>query len=135
VGVYAAAQEALRGFRSFNGTPTTFIVTGNSLPWNHAAPGLLIGLNVQKVIEWRLAEILSQAYSKDGFRWVVCDLNFRKVFNSCRGAYCRFYFTSLVGPTGNTVDPISDFFTSGPLHAQVYLELIERKDQADWQYA
>ncbi|KAJ7809855.1 hypothetical protein B0H14DRAFT_2864975 [Mycena olivaceomarginata] len=114
VGVYAAAQEALRGFRSFNGTPTTFIVTGNSLPWNHAAPGLLIGLNVQKVIEWRLAEILSQAYSKDGF---------------------RFYFTSLVGPTGNTVDPISDFFTSGPLHAQVYLELIERKDQADWQYA
>ncbi|KAJ7695541.1 hypothetical protein B0H14DRAFT_3530150 [Mycena olivaceomarginata] len=74
---------------------------------SHATPGLLTGLNVQKVIEWPLAEILSQGYSKDRF---------------------RFYFTSLVGPTGNTVDPISDFFTSGLSHAQVYLELIERKD-------
>ncbi|KAF8183741.1 hypothetical protein K438DRAFT_1838525 [Mycena galopus ATCC 62051] len=91
--VYVAAQEAVLGFRSETNKDAlkTFI----------------------KVLKWRLIEILSRAYSKDGF---------------------RFHFASLVGEDGGVVQPISDFFTSGPQHAQVYLDLITRKDQADWDY-
>jgi hypothetical protein len=46
----------------------------------------------------------------------------------------RFYFASLVGETGGIVNPLSAFFTSGPQHAQVYLDLVTREDQADWDY-
>ncbi|KAJ6494224.1 hypothetical protein C8R45DRAFT_1052877 [Mycena sanguinolenta] len=58
-------------------------------------------------------EILSDAYSKEGI---------------------RFHYASLVGESGGVIDPLSKFFTSGPQHAQVYVELITRKDQADWDY-
>ncbi|KAJ7260904.1 hypothetical protein B0H12DRAFT_363395 [Mycena haematopus] len=114
LGVYAAAQEALVGFRSetLKGLKT-FIVTGNSLPWFHGDRPRSFALNVEKVIEWRLVEILSRAYSKEGF---------------------RFHFVSLVGKSGGLIENIPDFFTSGPQHAQVYLDLITRKDQADWDY-
>ncbi|KAJ7260907.1 hypothetical protein B0H12DRAFT_1231652 [Mycena haematopus] len=115
--VYAAAQEALVGFRSETNkdVPKTFIVTGNPLPWVPATRPHVLGLNIEKVLEWRLIEILSRAYSKEGF---------------------RFHFASLVGAEsdGGFVDPISNFFTSGPQHAQVYLDLVTRKDQADWDY-
>ncbi|KAF7345082.1 hypothetical protein MVEN_01671700 [Mycena venus] len=115
VGVYAAAQEALHGFRSetHKGALKTFIVTGNPLPWVPVNNVAWLGLNIEKVMKWRLIEILSRAYSKEG---------------------SRFYFASLVGETGGVVDPLSAFFTSGPQHAQVYLDLITRKDQADWEY-
>ncbi|KAF7345083.1 hypothetical protein MVEN_01671800 [Mycena venus] len=110
LGVYAAAQEALSGFRSetHKGALKTFIVTGNPLPWMPVNDLAWLGLNIEKVMEWRLIEILSRAYSKEGSR--------------------------LVGETGEAVDPLSAFFTSGPQHAQVYLDLITRKDQADWEY-
>ncbi|KAF7345081.1 hypothetical protein MVEN_01671600 [Mycena venus] len=115
VSVYAAAQEAVKGFRTeaLKNAQKTFITTGNALPWLPAANGARIGLNIQKVLEWRLSEIFSNVYAKEG---------------------ARFYFASLVGDTGSFVDPITNFFTSGPQHAQVYLELITRKDQADWDY-
>ncbi|KAJ6542725.1 hypothetical protein B0H19DRAFT_1076780 [Mycena capillaripes] len=114
--VYAAAQEALAGFRSevHKGVLKTFIVTGNALPW---LPGSdnpsFFGMNIQKVMEWRLMEIFASAYSKE---------------------QTRFYYVSLVGDMGGVVEPLSSFFTSGPQHAQVYLDLITREDQADWEY-
>ncbi|KAJ7476829.1 hypothetical protein B0H11DRAFT_2426189 [Mycena galericulata] len=102
---FAAAQEALRS--------KTFIVTGNPMPWFPADVPLYLGLNVQKIVEWRLVELLASAYSKENI---------------------RFYFATLTSPTGGPIEPVSDFFTSGPLHAQVYLDLITRQDQVDWGY-
>ncbi|KAJ7857606.1 hypothetical protein B0H13DRAFT_2356882 [Mycena leptocephala] len=108
VAVYAAAQEALQGFRSdiHKGALKTFIVTGNPLPWVPADKPLWLGLSVEKLIKWRLMEYFSVAYSKEQAR--------RR--------------------DGGLVDPISSFFTSGPQHAQVYLDLITRADQTDWDY-
>ncbi|KAJ7353673.1 hypothetical protein DFH08DRAFT_988411 [Mycena albidolilacea] len=116
VAVYAAAQEALKGFRSetHKSARKTFIITGNALPWVSADDGIAwFGLNIQKVMEWRLMELLSTAYSKEG---------------------SRFYYVSLVGEKGDAVEPLSSFFTSGPQHAQVYLDLITRDDQTDWEH-
>ncbi|KAJ7231721.1 hypothetical protein B0H12DRAFT_1212799 [Mycena haematopus] len=113
--VYAAAQEALVGFRSetHKGALKTFIVTGNPLPWVPADRPSWLGGNIEKVIKWRLAEVLSRAYSAEGF---------------------RFHYATLVGESGGIVNPLSDFFTSGPQHAKVYLDLVTRKDKADWEY-
>jgi hypothetical protein len=63
--VYVAAQEAIAGFRSetLMGIPTTFIVTGNPLPWIPAIP-LYFGVNIQKTIIWRLMEFFSGTYAK-----------------------------------------------------------------------
>ncbi|KAJ6542745.1 hypothetical protein B0H19DRAFT_308441 [Mycena capillaripes] len=112
--VYAAAQEALAGFRSeiHKGALKTFIVTGNALPWAPADNALFLGLSVQKAIEWRLMEIFASAYSKE---------------------QSRFYYASLVGETGGLIE-LSSFLTSGPQHARVYLDLITREDQADSEY-
>ncbi|KAJ6526628.1 hypothetical protein DFH09DRAFT_1046101 [Mycena vulgaris] len=117
--VFAAAQEALHGFRSeiHKAAQTTFIVTGNPLPWLPAAehPAFidLIGSNIQKLMEWRLMEIFASAYSKENI---------------------RFYYATLVSETGGVLNPLSDFFASGPQHAQVYLDLVTREDQTDWDY-
>ncbi|KAJ7631916.1 hypothetical protein DFH06DRAFT_1337437 [Mycena polygramma] len=115
VSVYAAAQEALKGFRSdiHKGALKTFIITGNALPWIPVDDPLWLGLSVQKIIEWRLAEIFALAYAKEQI---------------------RFYFATLVGEKGGIIEPLSLFSTSGPQHAQVYLDLITRADQEDWDY-
>ncbi|KAJ7468676.1 hypothetical protein FB451DRAFT_378865 [Mycena latifolia] len=116
VGVFAAAQEALRGFRSevHKDSQKTFIVTGNPLPWVPDAFPQMIGLHIQKTIEWRLMEHFASAYAKEKI---------------------RFYYATLVNEeTGGALNPLKDFFTSGPQHAQVYLDLITREDQADWDY-
>ncbi|KAF8135990.1 hypothetical protein K438DRAFT_1786616 [Mycena galopus ATCC 62051] len=110
--VYAAAQTALKGFRSdiHKGALKTFIVTGNPFPRMGAAAPALLGLNIQKVIEWRLMEIFATAYSKE-----------------------YFYYASLVDDAGSMLE-LSTFYTGGPQHAQVYLDLVTREDQADWEY-
>jgi hypothetical protein len=79
VGVYAAAQEALQGFRSdiHKGALKTFIVTGNPLPWVPADKPLWLGLSVEKLIKWRLMEYFSVAYSKEQARWV--ELTYRRL--------------------------------------------------------
>ncbi|KAJ7789562.1 hypothetical protein B0H14DRAFT_3573298 [Mycena olivaceomarginata] len=102
--VYAAAQEAIRGFRSetHKGALKTFIVTGNPLPWIPATHLNWIG--------WERREDHAVAEGS------------------------RFYFASIVGETGGIINPLSAFFTSGPQHAQVYLDLVTREDQADWDY-
>ncbi|KAJ6526599.1 hypothetical protein DFH09DRAFT_1187570 [Mycena vulgaris] len=117
--VFAAAQEALRGFRSevHKDTQTTFIVTGNPLPWltsaEHPEFQNMLSLNVEKVMEWRFMEIFASAYAKE---------------NS------RFYYASIVSETGGVLNPLSQFFTSGPQHAKVYLNLVTQEDQTDWDY-
>ncbi|KAJ7468662.1 hypothetical protein FB451DRAFT_378494 [Mycena latifolia] len=116
VGVFAAAQEALRGFRSevHKDSQKTFIVTGNPLPWVPDAFPHMIGWHIQKIIGWRLMEHFASAYAKEKI---------------------RFYYATLVNEeTGGVLDPLKDFFTSGPQHAQVYLDLITREDQAEWDY-
>ncbi|KAJ6542742.1 hypothetical protein B0H19DRAFT_1310715 [Mycena capillaripes] len=98
--VYAAAQEAIRGFRSeaHRDTQKTFIVTGNSLPWVPANIPKYLGLSMKKLIEWHLMENLSSAYSKEQF---------------------RFYYVRLVRETGDILNPMSSFSTSGPQFAQL----------------
>ncbi|KAJ7733352.1 hypothetical protein B0H16DRAFT_1768682 [Mycena metata] len=121
VGLFAAAQEALSGFRSdsLKNQHKTFIATGNSLPWvpvgNPAADPLFLyfGMNIQKTIHLRLLEFLANAYSKEKI---------------------RFYFVSLVGATGGMISSHADFANSGPTHAKIYLDFITRDDQADWDY-
>lgn len=66
--LYAAAQEALKGFRTQKDVLNTFIVTGNPLPWVPADRPAWLGLNMQKVMAWRLMEIFSKSYSKEGSR-------------------------------------------------------------------
>ncbi|KAJ7894838.1 hypothetical protein B0H14DRAFT_2681930 [Mycena olivaceomarginata] len=114
--VYAAAQEALVGFRSdtLKGMNKTFIITGNPLPWLPAdVLPIYFGLNIQKLILWRLMEFFSGAYLKE---------------------QARFYFATLVGEKGGVIEDVSAFPTSGPQHAQVYLDLITRADQTNWDY-
>ncbi|KAJ6614707.1 hypothetical protein B0H10DRAFT_2221107 [Mycena sp. CBHHK59/15] len=94
--VFAAAQEALSGFRSD---------ALKDMP-RHSSP--------PKVVQWRLVELLAHAYSKENIR-------------------C-FYFATLVDKTGGLLVPLSAFFTSGPQHAQVYLDLITKKEQVDWDF-
>lgn len=67
---YVAAQEALAGFRSetLKGALKTFIVTGNPLPWAPATDGRWLGLSLEKIAVWRLIELLSSSYSKEGIR-------------------------------------------------------------------
>ncbi|KAJ7631917.1 hypothetical protein DFH06DRAFT_1438407 [Mycena polygramma] len=115
VSVYAAAQEALKGFRSdtHKNSLKTFIITGNPLPWIPVDDPVWLGGSVLKLIEWRLAGIFALAYAKENI---------------------RFYFASLVGDKGGIVEPLSSFFTSGPQHAQVYTDLITRADHEDWDY-
>ncbi|KAF8179586.1 hypothetical protein K438DRAFT_1768946 [Mycena galopus ATCC 62051] len=112
--VFVAAQEAVRGFRSDTlkgaGALKTFIVTGNPLPW---MPTVFRSLSIQKLANWRLMQIFASAYAAENF---------------------RFYYACLVGENGGLLEPFDDFFTSGPQHARVYLDLVTRPDQADSEY-
>ncbi|KAJ7737898.1 hypothetical protein DFH07DRAFT_870571 [Mycena maculata] len=68
--VFAAAQEAVQGFRAAinTGALRTFIVTGNPLPWVPADNSVTIGLNIQKLTEWRLMALFASAYAKENIR-------------------------------------------------------------------
>ncbi|KAJ7783975.1 hypothetical protein DFH07DRAFT_874309 [Mycena maculata] len=114
--VFAAAQEAVAGFRSagmHKDTLRTFIVTGNPLPFVPVDRGMWTPLSVQKLIEWRLVALFAASYAKEGI---------------------RFYFATAVSETGGILEPLSQFFTSGPQHAEVYTDLATRADYADWDY-
>ncbi|KAJ7160277.1 hypothetical protein C8R46DRAFT_1285866 [Mycena filopes] len=115
VSVFTAAQEALKGFRSktHKNSLKTFIFTGNPLPWDQTDQSMWLGGTVQKLVSWRLLDIFASAYANEKI---------------------RFYFASLVGEKGGIISPLSAFFSSGPQHAQVYIDLVTRKDQVDWDY-
>ncbi|KAJ7482226.1 hypothetical protein B0H11DRAFT_2022165 [Mycena galericulata] len=116
--VFAAAQEALVGFRSdvHKDASKTFIVTGNPLPWLPVQGPLVpyFTINLQKTVLWRLTEYLASAYSKENI---------------------RFYYATITSSEGGMAFTTpEEFYTTGPQHAQVYLDLITRKDQAEWDY-
>ncbi|KAJ7147289.1 hypothetical protein C8R46DRAFT_1312859 [Mycena filopes] len=108
VGLFAAAQAAVAGFRAADlpkdTIKNTFIATGNSLPWipvGRAAEDPLFvyfGANIQKTIQQRVVEFLAHAdpYAEEGI---------------------RFYFATLVGPTGGMISSYDDFANSGSTHA------------------
>ncbi|KAJ7114965.1 hypothetical protein C8R44DRAFT_565165, partial [Mycena epipterygia] len=99
--VFTAAQQALRGFRSetHKGALRTFVVTGNPLLWIPVESSAMSGSSVQRSSSPRFIP-------KNKF-----------------GGYI-FHCAALVSPVGGAVSPISDFFTSGPQHAKVYLDLV-----------
>lgn len=112
LGVFAAAQQAITGFRSgvHKDSPKAFIVTGNLLPFTAPLPSY-ISLDIQKVVSARLVETFAAAYSKNDI---------------------RFYFASLVSPSGEL--PRGDFPKSAETHAQVYWELINGRTQGNWDH-
>ncbi|EDR10835.1 uncharacterized protein LACBIDRAFT_315701 [Laccaria bicolor S238N-H82] len=111
LGVFAAAQQAITGFRSgvHKDSPKAFIVTGNLLPFVSALPAYT-SLDIQKVVAARLVETFATAYKDD----------------------IRFYFASLVSPSGEL--PKGDFPKSAETHAQVYWELINSRTQGNWDH-
>ncbi|KAJ7682859.1 hypothetical protein B0H17DRAFT_1075149 [Mycena rosella] len=103
--VFTAAQEALSGFRSEANKGTHKTFIVTGNPLPW------------KLVSWRLMSRSPRPIRKKKF--------------GARG----FYYASLVNETtGGILDPLSEFFTSGPQHAQVYLDLVTREDQADWDY-
>ncbi|KAJ7619549.1 hypothetical protein FB45DRAFT_1033397 [Roridomyces roridus] len=116
VSAFAAAKEAVAAFRAEANKDAlkTFIITGGPLPWTPLWMTSFLAGTLQKTNEWRMVELLAAAYSKENF---------------------RFYFASLVhAETGGVIDPFSEFWTSGPQHAKVYIDLVTRPDQAEWDY-
>jgi NAD(P)-dependent dehydrogenase (short-subunit alcohol dehydrogenase family) len=67
VGVYAAVQGAVAGFRKVAGHPRVFIVTGNLLPFVPARADYF-ALGVQKRVAAALVEQGAASYAADGFR-------------------------------------------------------------------
>jgi hypothetical protein len=76
LGVFAAAQQAIAGFRSgvHKDAPKAFIVTGNLLPFIGALPSYT-SLDIQKVVSARLVETFATAYKKD-IRYVIGSHHF-----------------------------------------------------------
>ena len=66
LGVFAAAQQAITGFRSgvHKDSPKAFIVTVNLLPFTSVLPPCTF-LDVQKVVSARLVEAFAAAYKND----------------------------------------------------------------------
>lgn len=112
LGVFAAAQQAITGFRSgvHKHSPKAFIVTGNLLPFISALPSYT-SLDVQKVVAARLVETFAAAYKDDSI---------------------RFYFASFVSPSGEI--SLEDFPKSAETHARVYWELINSEIQGNWDH-
>ncbi|KAF9502128.1 hypothetical protein BDN71DRAFT_1437602 [Pleurotus eryngii] len=110
--VFVAIQEALVGFRSskHENNPKAFIVTGNSLPTIKAPPAAYLALDIQKVIEQRIIGQFARA-DRIGV---------------------QFAFAFLVSESGD-IPPYDIFLKSGPTHAKVYWELINRKE-GPWDY-
>ncbi|TFK67981.1 hypothetical protein BDN72DRAFT_798347 [Pluteus cervinus] len=125
--VFAAAQQAVIGFRAINNSeaPKAFIVTGNLLPFLSATPGYF-SLGVQKSIEARLIEYFYNSYKQEGLRYVFTS---RIMLSSTR---CSFHYATLVSSTGG-IPPPEEFAQSGPAHAKVYDELIHSEPRS-WDY-
>jgi len=108
VSLYAAAQAAVEGWEGLgedDGTPRVLIYTGNPLPWINVPT--LVSLGMGKSASATLVESLAATYGAGGK---------------------RFYFTMQVDEkTGGIYNGID-----GPIAAQVYWDLIQRKEQGGW---
>ncbi|EJD54179.1 putative short-chain dehydrogenase [Auricularia subglabra TFB-10046 SS5] len=108
-GLFASAQEAVAAFRKApKDEPKVFIDTGNILPFVPANRPIFITLGTSKKAAAYQIELYSNAYVKEGF---------------------RFYFASQVTRAGK---PVSNEELSGDAHGVAYLNLIQRKEQGDW---
>ncbi|KAK1056508.1 hypothetical protein LTR74_014863 [Friedmanniomyces endolithicus] len=103
---FVAAQEALKGFKTFAaGTPTAFIYTGNTLN-QIAIPGVL-PFALAKTAAAMLMEYATNAYGKDWY---------------------RFYYVDQRQPDGRPAKLNRD----GPAHAEMYLQLAQESRQLKW---
>lgn len=108
VSLYAAAQAAVEGWEGLgkdDSAPRALIYTGNPLPWINVPT--LVSLGMGKSASATLVESLAATYGAGGK---------------------RFYFTMQVDEkTGGIYNGID-----GPIAAQVYWDLIQRKEQGGW---
>jgi len=108
VSLYAAAQAAVEGWEGLgkdDSAPRALIYTGNPLPWINVPT--LVSLAMGKSSSATLVESLAATYGASGK---------------------RFYFTMQVDEkTGGIYNGID-----GPIAAQVYWDLIQRKEQGGW---
>ncbi|KAK0284506.1 hypothetical protein LTR35_000884 [Friedmanniomyces endolithicus] len=122
---FIAAQEALKGFRTFAaGTPTAFIYTGNTLN-QIAIPGVL-PFALAKTAAAMLMEYAANAYGKDGYKYGLPALNvgpFRRLM-----VLVRFYYVDQRQPDGRPANLGRD----GPAHAEMYLQLAQEPRQSKW---
>ena len=73
VSLYAAAQEAVKGFRELpEETLKTFIFTGNCCP--HVTLPVITSLSVGKTATANLIQNATAAYKEEGFRFVSLPL-------------------------------------------------------------
>ncbi|KZT25085.1 putative short-chain dehydrogenase [Neolentinus lepideus HHB14362 ss-1] len=109
-GVFAAAREALAGFRAMKDSdlPKVFITTGNVLPFKPVRP-FFATLACQKKVSAHVMELCALTYAKEGF---------------------RFYFASQVNALGGL--PGEEF--NGEAHALAYWDIITLKEQGRWDY-
>ncbi|KAJ7577258.1 hypothetical protein C8J56DRAFT_836626 [Mycena floridula] len=112
-GTYAAAQQALKGFRAdvHKDSPKVFINTGNLLPFIAPEKPAFVGLGASKSTQAYLVHLLSKAYAKEGI---------------------RFHFAHLIGEDGSI--PFADFPKSGPAHGEAYWRLISSDKPENWDY-
>ncbi|KZV92919.1 NAD(P)-binding protein [Exidia glandulosa HHB12029] len=108
-GLFAAAQEAVAAFRKTpKDQPKVFIATGNILPFVPANRPFFISLAVAKKAAAYQIELFANSYQTEGF---------------------RFYFASQIARDGKGV---RDSVLSGEAHGVAYWDLIQRKEQGDW---
>jgi len=115
VNVFATAQAALSSFRNpiHKDHPKAFIVTGNILPFEHDIPTAYWSIGVQKSLIARVISNASNDYAESGI---------------------KFYFPSLVSKEGGLPDYLEEFRKSGPLHAKVYWDLINKPTHENWDF-
>ena len=109
-GVYTAFQLATKGWASLPDNPAqpkTFILTGNILPFAPIPRLVSLGIGKSAGAHMIEAATLTEAFQKKGW---------------------RFYFATGTTKDGGPVYRGLD----GPAHAKAYQELIERKEQGDW---
>lgn len=112
--IFAIAQLAYPGFCSpqHRDHPRAFIVTGSMHPFLRVDAPRSMAVSIQKAIAARLVEHFAHSYKEYAI---------------------RFYFASLVSPTGVLPDQLT-FDESGATHAKVYDMLIHSEEQWDWDY-
>jgi hypothetical protein len=116
VNIFATAQAALSSFRNpvHKDHPKAFIVTGNILPFERDIPTVYWTIGVQKSIIARVIGNASKDYAESGF---------------------KFYFPSLVSKEGGLPNFSEEFRKSGPVHAKVYWDLINKPgSHEDWDF-
>ncbi|KZV87360.1 NAD(P)-binding protein [Exidia glandulosa HHB12029] len=108
-GLYTAVQEAVAAFRKAPAqSPKAFIYTGNILPFVPATKPIFLTLGVAKVAAAYQIELFSNSFKDENF---------------------RFYFASQISRNGG---PVSITQLSGHAHGVAFWNLIERKEQGEW---